>query len=407
MLSSTAVFAEWPVFHGANGDNKSPDTGLLQQWPDGGPKLLWTTDDIGLGYSTVSIFRNKIYTSGNVRRNGEDLSMVFCLDQDGNKIWENDNGPAQMDRRRCQGTRGTPAVDNDCVYDINPFGDLTCFDAQTGDKKWSRNMMKEYEAPNTLCFFSHSVIIDGDNVITPVGGPKAAAVALHKRTGELVWTASPTVEPPGATTSYATPYLFDFEGIRVVAVMSDDTVEGIDVKTGETLFSIPWKNEMVTNCTSPIYHNGGLFLSTGYYYGAKMFTLTKNADGTITATENWHEKRFDNHHGGVILVGDYVYGTSYNGTWYSIHFTTGEIGYQSRAAGKGSVHYADGLIYGLLENNKTVILLKPEPKAFVERGRFELPNDAEGKTWAHPVVLHGKLYIRHARYLYCYDVKSR
>ena len=398
--------ADWPAFRGADGNGKSPDTGLLKRWPEDGPQLLWTADFIGFGWSGVAISGDRIYISGNVQRDGKDLTMIFCLDKDGNKIWEQDNGPANADRRKYPGTRGTPTIDGNFVYDINPFGGVTCLDAKTGKKIWSRNVMKDYDAPDAYWFLGHAVIVDGDHVITPVGGPKAMAVALNKRTGEPVWVSPPTVDPPGATVGYTTPYLFEFDGIRVITVMSDSTVEGIDAKTGKSLFSIPWKNRLTTNCTMPIYRNGFLFLSTGYDYGAKMFKLTKNANDTISPTEMWYEKRFDNHHGGVILVGDYVYGTSHNGTWYSINFVTGEIGYQSRVAGKGSVHYADGLLYSLSEDDKTVVLIKPEPKEYIELGRFELSHDAEGKSWAHPVVLNGRLYLRHAQYLYCYDVKT-
>ena len=157
----------------------------------------------------------------------------------------------------------------------------------------------------------------------------------------------------------------------------------------------------------PVYREGHLFLTTGYGFGARLFKLTKNTDGTITPAEVWAEGRFDNHHGGVILVGDYVYGTTFNGSWASINFMTGEIGYLSRSGGKGSVHYADGLLYGLTEDEKTVLLIKPEPAEFILLSQFELPHEAEGKSWAHPVVLGGRLYLRHAQYLYCYDVKAQ
>lgn len=157
----------------------------------------------------------------------------------------------------------------------------------------------------------------------------------------------------------------------------------------------------------PIYQNGTLFLTTGYGLGAKRFSLKKNTDGTITPTEMWHEKRFDNQHGGVVLVDGYVYGTTHNGSWSSLNFETGEIGYLSRNIGKGSVHYADGLIYGLTEDDKTALLVKPTPKEFILVSRFELPNDAEGKSWAHPVVFDQKLYLRHGQYLYCYEVAAK
>ncbi|MCL2710550.1 MAG: PQQ-like beta-propeller repeat protein [Planctomycetaceae bacterium] len=405
--SPLLLSADWLMFRGSEGSGKSPDAGLLKKWSEGGPKLLWTANFIGTGWSGVSISGDRIYISGNVGN----LAMVFCLDKDGKEVWRKDNGPAAHTASGTYrgagtypGTRGTPTLDGDFVYDVSALGNVTCYNAKTGEKIWDRNILNDYEAPMPMWCFGHSVIIDGDNLISPVGG-KHSAIAMDKKTGKTVW-ASPSA-PGNVPAGYTTPYLFEFDGIRVVAVMSTSTVEGLDPKTGKTFFSIPWQNDRGVNCTIPIYHEGYLFLTNGYEGGAKLFKLAKNVEGTMMPTETWFEPRFNNHHGGVILVGDYVYGTTHKGAWGSINFMTGEVGYLSRAAGKGSAHYADGLIYGLTEDDKTVVLIKPDPKQFVLLGSFELPNDAEGKSWAHPVVLDGRLYLRHAQYLYCYDVKAQ
>ena len=420
--SSALLSADWSAFRGAGGNGNSPDTGLLKQWAPDGPKLLWQTDGIGFGYSSVTISGDRIYTSGNVG----DLAMVFCLDKEGNLIWKMDNGPAihtavsfHPRSRNYPGTRGTPTIDGDFVYDASALGEVTCYNALTGEKIWNRNLRTEYDAPLPVWCFGHSVIVDGEYVISPVGGANTIAVALNKRTGETVWKAAPAQcptfinpernNPMGiAAAAYTTPYLFEFDGSRIVIVMSEATVEGLDPKTGETLFSFSWSNSRNVHCTMPIYHNGHLFVTTGYDGGtAKLFRLAKNGDGTITPTEVWTEPRVNNHHGGVVKVGNHVYGTSHNGTWCSINFMTGEVGYLSREAGKGSVHYADGLLYGLTENDRTVLLIRPEPEEFVLISSFELPNEAEGPSWAHPVVLNGRLYLRHAQYLYCYDVGAQ
>jgi len=423
--ASWLIAADWTAFRGRDGNGKSSDTGLLKQWNEEGPKLLWSIDCIGFGYSSVTVSGDKIYTSGNVERDGKLLTMIFCLDKDGKKIWENDNGPAVPTiadtfprARGYPGTRGTPVISGDRVYDASGLGEVTCYNAETGEKIWSRNLTTEYDAPLPTWCLGHSVVIEGDTIITLVGGTKTIAVTLNKRTGETVWEAPPIAlptfvnpernNPPGSVAAaYTTPYLFDFEGLRVVAVMSEATVEGLDAKTGKHLFTIPLHNNTCTNCTMPIYRDGHLFLTTGYGFGAKLIKLTKNADGTLTPTEVWSARRFDNHHGGVILVGDHVYGTTFSGSWAAVNFLTGEIGYTSRGAGKGSIHYADGLLFGLTENDRTVLLIKPEPKEFVLLSKFELPNDAEGKSWAHPVVVGGRLYLRHAQYLYCYDIKAK
>jgi len=267
--------------------------------------------------------------------------------------------------------------------------------------------MTDYNAPMPRWFFGHSIVVEGDNLICLVGGEKGLAVALDKRTGETVLVFPPTAR--NAPTSYMTPYFFDFEGMRVLVLMSNETVEGYDAKTAKKLFTIPWRNQSGsgTNITAPIYREGHLLLSTGYELGAKGFRLTKNVDGTITSTELWHEPRFQSHHHGLILVGDYVYGTTQRGEWAAINFLTGKAAYWARPVGEeSSVHYADGLIYVLSQDSATVILWNPKPNEFVELSRFTLP-EAEGKAWAHPVVIGGRLYLRHAQYLYCFDVKAR
>ena len=402
LSSSILLSADWNAFRGPDGNSKSPDTGLLKKWEPNGPKLLWSIDTIGMGYSAVSIASDRIYVNGNVG----DYSMVFCLDKNGKEIWKENNGPAHAATRSYPGTRGTPTIDGNLVFDVSPLGEVACFNAQTGEKIWNRNVMKDYDAPMPMWFLGHSVVVEGDLLISLVGGPRHLAIAMDKKTGKTVWAAP--AAPDSAPTGYTTPYLFEFEGIRVVVVMSNATVEGLDPKTGRRLFSIPWRNARNVHCTMPIYHNGHLFLTTGYDQGvAKLFKLTKNADDTLKLDEVWSEPQFNNHHGGVVLVGDHVYGTNHNGSWCSINFMTGDVGYLSRGASKGSAHYADGLIFGLTEDDKTVLLVKPEPKQFVLLSSFELPNDAEGKSWAHPVVFGGRLYLRHAQYLYCYDVREQ
>jgi outer membrane protein assembly factor BamB len=246
----------------------------------------------------------------------------------------------------------------------------------------------------------HSITVDGDNLILLTAGPHTLVVALNKLTGETVWKSASA----GSEHGYSTPYFFEFEGTRVVAVVSNSNFVGLAPETGRTLFSIPWRGPQ--HCPMPIYRDGHLFLTTDQV-GARGFRLSKNDDGTLTLTETWFEERFAGLHHGFILIDDHVYGTTRNGEWGAINFLTGEISYLVRPVGeRGSIHYADGLLYVLAENSTTVILWKPCPEEFIEVSRFELPNDARGPAWALPVVIGGKLYLRHAQYLYCYDVRA-
>jgi len=396
----------WPVFHGPVGDNKSPDTGLMQSWPEGGPKLLWTVDFLGYGYSSVSIADGRIYISGNDQEDEQAVAMVYCLDEkSGKPLWKRSNGPAWDNPRMFPSTRATVTIDENFVYDHSVHSEIACFHAKTGEKIWSRNLVKEYEAKTPYWGFAESVVIDGDHLLCSPGGEKASVIALDKKTGKTVWEAKPHEHTP----SYATLYFFIHDGQRMIAAMTDQTVMGLDPKDGTVLFTLPHTNRLTTNITMPIYRDGHLFLSTGYGEGARLWKLAKNAGGQITPEEVWYEKLFDNQQGGILLIGDTVYGTTHQSggeMWVAIDFWTGKIGYRERRPfGQGAVHYADGLIYGLSEKDRTVLLWKPDPEKFIELGRFQLPNEAEGNSWAHPVVTDGRLYIRHAQYLYCYDLK--
>lgn len=393
----------WLCFHGPKGDNKSPDTGLLKSWPEGGPKLLWTAENIGFGYSSVSVVENRIYTTGNIEKDGKTLSMITCLDLQGNTIWQNDNGPGLDDARRYPSARATPTIDGEFLYDETVLGQVGCFKAETGEKIWSRDLIADYDVELHRWARAESLLVYKNLVICTPTGKKACAVALDKRTGKTVWETPPSASE--AVNGFVTPYYFEFQGLPTVAVFTEDAMLGLVPETGEIRFDYPFANNRKINATIPIYRDGFLFLTHGYGGGCRLLKLEKDGE-KIRLEEVWHEKAFDNQHGGVVLVDDHVYGTGQTGSWCSIDFNTGEIGYRERSVGPGSIHYADGLLYGLSEKGKTVLLLKPEPKRYVEISRFELPREADGMSWAHPVVFGGRLYLRHAQFLYCYEVKE-
>ncbi|MDR1960479.1 MAG: PQQ-like beta-propeller repeat protein [Planctomycetaceae bacterium] len=406
LLNTGLVVSEesWPVFHGPKGDNKSADENLLKSWPENGPPLLWTADFLGFGYSGVTIANGRIFITGNeTQGQGDDvLSMLYCLDMEGKLLWKSENGSGWNDSRKYPSTRATPTIDGKYVYDETPLGQVACFEAETGKKIWTRNILEDFDAKNIQWALAESVVIDGNNVICCPGGEKASVAALDKLTGKTVWEAKPS----GFPASYATPYLFDFEGMHIAAVTTEGNLLGINAENGEVLFAHPFANKLKINATIPIYKEGTLFMTSGYGGGAYLIRLKK--DGNVLAAEEiWAEKSFDNQHGGIVMVGDYVYGTTHNGRWGSIKFTDGTIGYMERGIGKGSIHYADGLLYGLSENGRKAALIEPTPEKYTQISEFVLPNEAEGPTWAHPVVCGGKLYIRHAQYLYCFDVRQK
>ncbi len=384
----------WPQFHGPHQDNKSPDRGLLKEWPEGGPKLIWRAEGLGYGYSSVSIADGRIFTSGNIN----DKTVVTALDAaDGHILWQAPNGPAWT--KSVPGTRGTPTVDGDRVYDESPLGELVCLEAITGKKIWGLNILDTFEGENIFWGLSESVLVDGDRLICCPGG-KTSVVALNKLTGDVIWKAPSVGEPP----SYATPTLAEYQGLRMIITTSLKSMIGVNADTGELL----WQVEHVTlhdeNVLQPLYHHGQIFVS-GLKTGAVKWKIKVNGR-KATVEEVWRSDQMDNHHDDVILLDGYLYGSSAirnSGKWVCLDWDTGEIQYAEPGVGKGTLTYADGMLYTLSER-LVVGLVKPTPTGHEVISRFKLAPQGKAPSWAHPVVLGGRLYLRHGEILYVYDV---
>ncbi|MGL6193783.1 MAG: PQQ-binding-like beta-propeller repeat protein [Thermoguttaceae bacterium] len=410
-LVSISFADEWPVFNGKDGENRSSETGLLKEWPEAGPQLLWTCEEIGegvSGYSSVTIADGRIYTSGNLN----ERSTVYCLNEkDGKIIWMYDNGPGWLDARVYAGTRSTPTIDEERVYDFSAHGQLVCLDAKTGEKKWEKNILKEYEAENILWGLAESVIIDGQKLICTPGGKKCSVVALDKLTGEQIWAAPST----GHKTSYCTPLIIEQDGLRILLTLDNNGLFGVNVETGELLFEVAHHNqEHATNADSPRYRDGLIFISNPVVSreepaGAKLLKLT--VDGQKANVEEvWHNWILDDLNSGTMMIGEHIYGSSYGykaGTFLCVKLSDGEPEWENKSLGRCSLTYADGKLYLLAERGNDVYLLDPAPQECRIISQFKLPEKGEGNSWAHPVICDKKLYIRHGKFLFCYDIAEK
>jgi outer membrane protein assembly factor BamB len=386
------------MFHGSDGENRSPDIGLLTSWAEGGPKLLWKINNIGegvSGYSSVTIKEGRLFTSGN--RDGRHI--VYCFDLNGKPLWEYDNGKAWTDTKLYPGTRSTPTIDGEFVYDFSPHGELVCLTADKGKEIWRRNMLTDFEGENITWALSESIRIDGDRLYCSPGGKKASFVALNKRTGETIWT-TPSL---GEKTSYACPIIVEQNGLRMIITAYAKGMFGVDAADGKLLFTFRHEQRFDINCTRPIYREGSLFLvNTEPGEGAVQLKLTV-ADGKVSYEEVWRNKKFDNLFDSVIFLDGYLYGSARGCTLMCLDWKTGEILYENRGVGVGALTWAEGLLY-FLSDKGDMLLVRPNPEEYEEISRFDLPEEGEGPVWAHPVVFGKRLYLRHGTYLYCYDV---
>ena len=401
LLINNVLAAEWTMFHGQDGENRSPDTGLLTSWAEGGPKLIWKISDIGektSGYSSVTIQKGRLFTSGG--RAGR--SIVYCFDLDGNKIWEYDNGPVWM--KSYPGTRSTPTIDGDFVYDFSSMGELVCLTIDKGEKVWSRNMLSDFDGEQIIWALSESIRIDDDRLYCAPGGKKASFVALNKRTGEIIWT-TPSL---GEKTSYASPIIVEQDGLRMIITTYAKGMFGVNAANGELLFTFRHEQRYDINCTRPIYREGHILLVNTVSQGGEGAVMLKLsvAEGKVSLEEVWRNKNFDNLQDGVMLIDGFLYGASFgykDGTFMCVDWKTGETKYENKSVGKGSLTWAEGLFYFYGEEGD-MLLIRPNPEKYDVISQFTLPEEGEGPTWAHPVVCGKRLYLRHGKFLYCYDI---
>lgn len=384
----------WPQFHGPNRDNQSTEKGLLKKWPDGGPALLWTARDLGHGYSTVSIAGGMIYTAGSIEKD----TVITAMNMDGKIQWQVKNGPAWTGDR--PGTRGTPTIDGNGLYHQSPIGNLVCLDAETGKKIWGFNTLEKFKSKTNMWALAESLLVDGQHLICCPGGPQTSMVALDKNTGLFVWTAPSTKDLAG----YSSPALVEYQGLRIIIALTAKSMIGVNADTGEMLWHVKHESHADENVMTPIFHDGQVFISTLKAGSVKWKLNVK--DGKASLEELWRTQELDCHHGGVLLLDGNLHGNStfHNSKlWVCLDWQTGEKKYMDKGVGKGSLTYADGMLYTLSEDG-VMRLVRPAAAGYELISSFDIPKGGEGNSWAHPVVCGGRLYIRHGDFLYAYKI---
>jgi len=219
----------------------------------------------------------------------------------------------------------------------------------------------------------------------------------------------------GSGAAYASPIAIDFEGQRQYAQLTARGLVGVAASDGKFLWRYDRAaNGMGISCSTPLYHDGLVFAASAYGAGGGALKLARDSNGGIKAEEAYFTRKMQNHHGGMIVLDGCLYGANggnEGGYLVCLDFKTGNVLWDgrdvpNRPAPKGSIALADGRLYYRTENG-TMLLIEPNPKEYVERGRFEQPERSRPPAWAHPVVANGKLYIRDQDLLFCYDVKAK
>lgn len=408
-VSASNILAEnWPTFRGA--DRTSVAKGqYLTEWPAGGPKLLWQTKGAGRGYASLAIVDGKIYTLGdNLSTAGNDKDeYLTCFDASGKPLWKSKTGPAWNEGSPdWQGSRSTPTVDGGLVYVITPHGVLVACDAATGAEKWRKDLKKEFGGKKADSWgYSESPLLDGENLICTPGGTENTMVALNKKTGELVWKSA---RPEDIGAGHSSIVISTVGGTKVYVQTTGSGALGVSAKTGKLLWSYPIAKTTAVIPT-PIVKGDYVFFSAGYGRGGALLQQVGSGE-SITMKEIYGlNKELGNKHGGVVLIGDYLYGDSDDqGMPFCAEFMTGKQVWKSRGSGSRSAVVIGGgdRIYVRFQNG-VLALAEATPKGYEEKGSFQIPGSEGSPSWSHPVILDGKLYLREGDAILCYDISKK
>ncbi len=396
--------ADYPQWRGPQRNGTSPETNLLQEWPETGPKLLWKITNLGSGYSAPAVSRDRIFVLAN---EGMENEFVLALSAtDGQRLWQTRLGNVGNPKQdpNFPAARSTPTVEGNLLWALGSDGDLACLESATGKITWHRNLRSDFSGKPGTWAYAESPLIDGDLVICTPGGPEATIVALNKKTGETVWKCP---LPEAGDAAYASVIRAETGDLKQYVQLLQKGLFGVEARTGWLL----WKYAKPTsrfdaNIPTPLFSDGCIYVASAGT-GAGAVRLEVNS-GSVEVRELYFGPRFPTAIGGVVKHGDYLYGTT-DQSLVCLEFLTGQVKWQERALGAASICLADNRLY-LHGENGDVALVEPSPNSYTLKGRFAPPDQPKKKNqmekaWAYPVVADGRLYIRDHNVLWCYDVR--
>ena len=395
---------DWPQWRGPQRNGVSPETGLFKEWPKDGPKLHWKLADIGSGYSTPAVAGDRLYLLGNEEMDNEFVAAHAV--KDGKRIWRTPIGKVGPNNPQMNfaAARSTPTVVGELLYVLGSDGDVACLETGTGKLRWQKNLRTDFGGKPGDWAYAESPLVDGDTLVCTPGGSEATLVALNRKSGEVIWKCA---APEGDQAAFASAIVVEAGGVRQYVQLLQKGLVGVDAKTGKILWRYAKAiSRYGANIPTPVASDGYIYVASAGTGGGVVKLKAK--DGGIEAEQIYFESKLPTSIGGVVKVGNFLYGTTAQ-TMLCIELATGAIKWEERALGAASICSADGRLY-LHGENGEVALVEASPEAYREKGRFTPPEQPKHsrqmeKAWTYPVVANGQLYIRDHGSLWCYDLK--
>jgi outer membrane protein assembly factor BamB len=409
IVSFSAISQNISQWRGPHRDGTYPETGLLKEWPAGGPGLLWSCSGIGKGYSSAVSDGRTIFVTGMK----DSTDYLTSLNIKGEILWQIPFGPSW--NSSFPETRCTPTVENGKVYVLSGLGTISCINAADGVTDWKFNAAREFEAVYGDWGVCESLLLVDDMVIYTPAGPRTSMVAIDKHTGKTIWES----ESLNDTSAYVSPRLIQSGQQRVIVTLMANNLIGVSPDNGKILWKYNyaslkpeqslkvWPGAPKTNTVTPLFKDGFLYITGGYDHVGAMFALAPEAAALSLV---WTDTVLDCHHGGVVLVDGNIYGSNWldnsRGNWCCIDWKTGRTLYEQKWQTKGSIITSDGMLYLFEEKNGNVGLVKPFPGKLELVSSFKIP-EGKGPCWSHPEIKEGILYVRRGDVLMAYDIRKK
>jgi outer membrane protein assembly factor BamB len=396
----------WPQWRGPNRDNISTETGLLTQWPQSGPPLLWSVRGLGEGIAPVSIAGGRIYTLAGHDR---DEYVVALDEQTGNLVWRVNIAtdlPLQSSLMRWLSQR-CPTVDGDRLYAFTALGDLICMQTAGGQEIWRKNYPNQFGATRRAWGYCDHPLVDGDKLICTPSAAEASVVALDKRTGNVLWT---FVSGENQARNHGAFVISQGGGIRQYVGFLDKGLIGIAAEDGKRLWQFEKNSGRFANSSTPI-PVGDLIVSANGYGGGLAVLKIAGKNGDVAVEEQYLQRRgagFDAFSDSTAIADGHLYATAGTGLPTCIEVATGNVKWHVRpTAGRGRIAfiYADGHLWSR-SSDGVVTLVPANPKEYVEKSHFKIPDHVDSSGATFPVIAAGRLYLRDNNNLFCYDIRK-
>jgi outer membrane protein assembly factor BamB len=390
-----APAGDWPGWRGPEGAGISRETGIREPWPEGGLPVLWRID-VGSGFSSFAAVGARLFTMDQV----SDRQRVLCLDAEtGRTLWSHDLEEGFGDWQGGDGPRATPAVKGDLVYALGARGTLAALSTLDGRPAWRLDVLEKFRAKNIQWGLSGSPVVEGGVLVVPVGAPNAPIVAFDLESGQVAWRSGS--DGQGDRAGYSTPYAITHAGSRQILAFLGRSIVSLEPEGGKVLWRYYWRTDWDVNAAAPIYHDGHVFISSGYDRGSALLRVPAQKGGIPEKV--WESRVLRNKFSSSVLHEGHLYGFDET-RLKCVEMKTGEEKWKQSGFGYGSLLLVDGRLV-ILGDAGDLALARATPTRYVETAR--MARVIPGRSWTVPVLHRGILYLRNLKQAVALRIRSQ